>query len=130
MKNFILLSEHSDIQSSKRLLETAMSLGLDTKVINPYECLLDLTSSTSKNLSDTLVLHRVTGIKHENYDLNFSGMLQANGAKIVNNLNAFEKLRDKEQQAVFFRQHQIAVIPAFGLRKRLGPTELDKIIEK
>jgi len=130
MKNFILLSEHPDIQSSLRLLETAESLKLKTQVINPYESLLDLSSPTGQDLSETLVMHRVTGIKHQNFDLNFSGMLQAKGAKIINNLDAFEKLRDKEQQAVFFRQHKIPVIPAFSVRKRLTQIEVDHIIEK
>ena len=130
MKNFILLSEHPDIQSSLRLLETAESLHLSTKVINPYESLLDLSANTGQDLSETLVMHRVTGIKHQNFDLNFSGMLQSNGARIINNLDAFEKLRDKEQQAVFFRQHKIPVIPAFSVRKRLTQLEVDHIIEK
>ena len=130
MNEFILFTEHPDLHSSLRFIEEANNLGLKTSIINPYEQILETLPGKSLNMEKTLILHRVTGIRHQNYDLNLCFNLLSCGAKIFNSPTTFLKLRDKEQQAVFFHGHDINVIPTISFRKRPYRNDLEYINEK
>jgi len=123
----IIFSEHPDLHSTKRLLEEAIKQNLDGSINNPYQ--MDIMAPCFEPYNDTIILHRTTGIRFNDYDLNLSLTFEAQGASIFNPVDSFLRLRDKQKQAVFYNGNKISTIPSYSIRKKPIHEDIDKIAD-
>lgn len=129
MKNFVLLTEHPEIYSSQRFIQEAQNLNLQTEIKNPYHQTVSINQNETKTLDDTLVFHRTTGLRFENYDLNYSTHLKNSNAHVFNPVSSFLNLRDKDMQAIYLKQNGVESIPSFLFRDRPPHNILSQIKE-
>ncbi len=118
MSEVLVISDHPELYSSKRLIEEVQKKGLKAEFLNPFNYALSLSEQTSSKDSPQLVLHRTTGIRHGDYDLSVALSLENSGAQITNSIESFHLLRGKERQALFFAKHKLPFIPTYSFRGR------------
>lgn len=126
MSEVLVLSDHPELHSSQRLVEEIRKKGLSVDFLNPYTYALELDGSLEKK-SHLLGLHRLTGIRHGDYDLSVAQSLENSGAKICNSIEAFHLLRGKERQALFFARNNFPFIPTYSFRGRPSSERLEGI---
>ena len=127
MPKVLVISDHPELYSSKRLIEEVQKKGLSAAFLNPFNHSMCLGRELPKKDSPQLVLHRTTGIRHADFDLSVALYLENNGAHITNSINSFSLLRGKEKQALFFAKHQLPAIPTFSFRGRPNPELVEEI---
>ncbi|MCK5883188.1 MAG: hypothetical protein KAG61_05825 [Bacteriovoracaceae bacterium] len=123
---FILTTENKQLHSSRRLLEEATLKGLETKWCHPYETSIFFDSyEEEKDLEDTFTLHRTTGIRFDEFDINVAISQEQRGAKVFNPISTIMNFRDKALQHQFFLKHKLQSIPTYAFRGRPSEINLD-----
>ncbi len=125
--NFTVISENSSLNSTSRLLSEAQLLGLNPNHISLYESsVIDLhVKETTK--SQEIIFHRTTGIRFDDYDLNFSIKRELEGSSIFNPIESLATLRDKERQTLMLSSRNIPIIPTFSFRGRPSHELIDQL---
>lgn len=119
-KNILVVSESQALYTTKRLLEEAKKLKCDAKWFNPYDSLLALKEHHSTTSFNGLYFFRTSGTRYDDFDLTVAQHFEDHGMKIANPLVALTPFRSKDQQAIFFRRHQIKTIPSVLYRGQLN----------
>lgn len=127
MSHAIIISDHPELYSSKRLAEEIENKNCRATFLNPYDSAIALGKKVSDQKTPTFVFHRTTGIRHADFDLSVALALENEGAQIYNSLQSFFKLRGKERQAIFLSKHQIPFIPTYSFRGRPTIERLNEI---
>jgi RimK family alpha-L-glutamate ligase len=125
--DFLLFTENSELHSATRLQEEALKLGLKVKTINPYESSLLLPFKPRKLEIPTLIFHRTSGIKFDDFELAFSIDYEQKGAKIYNSIKSLSTLRDKLMQTVFLADNGVQTIPTMSFRGKPNNSTLAEI---
>lgn len=118
MNEMIILSESAELHSTERFLKEAICLGISASHKNPYCENLFLSKESGKKYHQTLVLHRTTGIRFDDFDLALSADYKLRGATVVNTPEVLHALRDKQMQSVFFNGKNVSIIPTTLFRGR------------
>ena len=129
--NLIIITENSDLYSSKQFYHIGKKMGFSSLFANPYQSNLFVSNNKSNNtsLNETIVLHRTTGIRHDDFDLELSLDLEQKGALVLNSPVKLKILRDKLAQQIFFSNKNIPIIPSYAFRGRPNDNLIDDIDE-
>jgi RimK family alpha-L-glutamate ligase len=125
--NLSILSENKGLHGTRRLCEEAQKRNVPFEVTNPYLEKITIPQSSRDKLANSLVIHRITGIKFDDYDLAYSSHLENQGATIFNPLNILKTFRDKELQALTLSSNDLPVIPSYSFRGRPTEKTIDEI---
>ncbi len=121
-QTILVASESQGLYTTRRLLEESKRLKYQTEWLNPYEELLLFNKKNKlKSVSSGLYFHRTSGTRYDDFDLLVSKAHQLEGWKITNPLPSLPLFRQKDEQALFFKQHDLSSIPT--LIYRGGPNE-------
>jgi ribosomal protein S6--L-glutamate ligase len=130
MATMLLFSEHSELYSTVRLMAEAKNLGLDPHWKNPYEH-FTLGYNAAAQLPTgrpLLILHRTTGVRQDDFDLQVSLSLQKEGITVVNDPHAMLFLRQKDWQDHLLKEHQLPTVPTYSFRGHPGPRQQEEIL--
>jgi len=127
MLDFIIISDHPELYSSKRLVEEISQIQASASFLDPYNYGIELTHLKTEEKKSGIVFHRTTGIRFADFDLSVSLSLETKGKMIANSLESFNQLRGKERQALFFAKHNIPFIPTYSFRGRPEKKRLEQI---
>lgn len=123
-KSLIIASESSNLYTTKRFLEEGKKLKWSSKWLNPYESSLEAMSFSPKT---NLYLIRTTGIRYDDFDLTCAKHFSLFNFKVANSIDAARFFRSKENQALFFKEHEINSIENFIYRGKLNEEILNQI---
>jgi glutathione synthase/RimK-type ligase-like ATP-grasp enzyme len=123
---FTLISEKSTLHSSNRLLTEAKALGLEVNHIAPY-CTEMYLTHPQKNLTHEILFHRTTGIRFDEFDLNYTYLKEMTGATIFNPISSLKFLRDKELQILKLIEFNLPTVPSFSFRGQPTTSLLNQI---
>ena len=131
LKSLIVASQSRELYTTSRFLCEGERLNLKTIYLNPYESSLlinfrNKTPKFNKPSSETLYLHRTTGVNFDDFDLVVSSHYESMGMKVSNPINATRLMRNKDEQALFMKTQNIPSIPSYVFRGK--PTS--QIIEE
>lgn len=127
---FILTAENDQLYSSRRLIEEATLQKIETSWCHPYRTSLFFDAQVQqKDLSDSFTLHRTTGIRFDEFDINVAISQEQRGAKVFNPIWTIMNLRDKPLQHQFFLAHQLNSIPTFSFRGKPSEVNIEDGIE-
>ena len=125
---FLILTQNNKSTSSKRFTEEAKKMNLTVRLENPFNhsLLFDPSqirlpqwpSLQEKAVSSFFGLHRCTGTNFDDFDFIFSESLIRLGARVENSPPSMKKLRGKDNQLLFFSEHNLPHIPTICLRGR------------
>lgn len=131
-KNLIILSESSNLYSTKRFLEEGKKLKQNAKNINPF-----LSESIKLNLtpqiSNTLILNRISGVRYDDFDLTYLMAHKLKQSKISNPLNSILTFRNKDSQLLRLSTLNLPIIPTIIFRGEINSAvkkELMKLNQK
>ncbi len=116
--DIIVLSIDQNLYTTKRLLEEILKLKHNAKHINPFKQHISLNNyqTNNKHNSNEILIHRTTGVRFDDFDLNFSSYMEMTGTKIVNSIESMRNLRNKFTQTIFLQKNSIPTIPSIALR--------------
>ena len=117
-KKLIIASESEKLYTTKRLLKEGKELKWSTKWLNPYETSIGMLN---EDTVPNLYLIRTTGIRYDDFDLICAKNYALNNFKVRNSIDGAHFFRSKENQALFFKEHQLNSIPTLMYRGQLTP---------
>jgi RimK family alpha-L-glutamate ligase len=123
-KTVIVASESQGLYTTKRLLIEAKKLKCKSLWLSPYDCLINLQNSGALN---GLYFHRTTGVRYDDFDLVTALFYQDAGMKVSNSLESLKTFRNKDEQALFFKRHELNSIPTLFYRGHTRPTIFDEL---
>ncbi len=127
-KNLIILSESSNLYSTKRFLEEGKKLKQNAKNINPF-----LSESIKLNLtpqiSNTLILNRISGVRYDDFDLTYLMAHKLKQSKISNPLNSILTFRNKDSQLLRLSALNLPIIPTIIFRGEINSAVKKELIK-
>lgn len=134
-KNLIVSSQSINLYTTARFMVEGKKLKLNPIHFNPFNTSFFI--SVSKNLSanchfssDTLYLHRTTGVNFDDFDIMVSHHHESLGCKISNPINAIRLMRNKDEQSFFMNSKNICSIPTFVLRGQPTSEIIEELSQK
>ncbi|WP_290731792.1 hypothetical protein [Halobacteriovorax sp. JY17] len=122
----LVISKSRQLYSSKRLLEEAVSLGLETKHLDIYESSHWRENETS---SAAVVFNRYSGILYDDFDLQLCQSWKNKGSLILNPIPELQIFRDKLSSHVFLNNLEVNCVPTRAIRGAVTRENLDSIID-
>lgn len=113
--NIIIAGLKPELFTIKRLVDEGGKLKHSVLYLNPYEFLIPMKAKKLQGL----YLHRTTGTNYDDFDLLVTKHHENHGLKITNPLAALKTFRSKDQQELFFNEHNIPSIPTLSYRGRM-----------
>ena len=123
----IVSSESPDQYSTKRLLVEAQKHKIKSQWVNPYQFFINHNSHKPK--SGSLLFHRTSGTRYDDFDLLVSQQLENQNHIVTNPLEAIKLFRQKDQQAIFFNQNKLNSIPTISYRGELTQDFWSSIVQ-
>ena len=121
--NIIISALKPELFTVKRLMNEAIKLKHSAIYINPYQFQIPLKE---KKLSGRY-FHRTTGTNYDDFDLLVTRHHELHGMKVTNPLAALRNFRNKDSQALFLREHNLASIPTLLFRGDLNESLEEQI---
>lgn len=133
MKKLAILTTNIKLYSVQRFVEEAGKLDLKPHLLNPYQTHIVLNSPHLKKPDFTFdfVLHRITGCRFDDFDLDYLNSLKNLTTVVINNLDSLRLHRTKLHQLIHFKEKAIAAVPTLAFRGELGThmtSELDEFM--
>lgn len=127
-KNLIILSESSNLYSTKRFLEESKKLKLRSKNINPFLG-ESIQLDTPLEATNALILNRLSGVRYDDYDLVYLKAHTLKNSKISNPLNSISDFRNKDSQLLKLKACHLPIIPSITFRGDLNTTIKNQLIK-
>lgn len=122
----LVISKSSQLYSSKRIIEEAYNLGLETKHLDIYE-----SSHWRENdrSSSTVVFNRYSGIQYDDYDLQLCQSWNNLGTLILNPIQELQTFRDKLSTHILLNNLEVNCIPTRAIRGLSSREEIESIVD-
>ncbi|MBC7712588.1 MAG: ATP-grasp domain-containing protein [Rhizobacter sp.] len=114
--SIIIASLNPTLYTTRRLLEEAAKLKHSAIYLNPYQH--QLTQQKIKLAGH--YFHRTTGTNYDDFDLVVSKYHEIHGMKVTNPIDRLKIFRSKDQQSLFFTEHNIPAIKTLLYRGELS----------
>lgn len=130
MKNLAILTTNIKLYSVKRFVEEAGRLKLKPHLLNPYQTHIVLNSSPLKSPDFTFdfILHRITGCRFDDFDLDYLNSLKKSDTVVINSLDALRLHRTKLHQLIHFKAKDIPAVPTLAFRGELAMSVLEEFL--
>lgn len=130
MKNLAILTTNLRLYSVKRFVEEASKLNLKTSLLNPYQTHIVLNSPHIKSPAFTFdyVLHRITGCRFDDFDLDYLNSLKKPSTVVINSLDSLRLHRTKLHQLIHFKEKSIPAVPSMAFRGEIDLAILDEFM--
>ena len=122
----LVISKNRQLYSSKRILEEAQGLGLETKHVDIYDASHWRENETS---SAAVVFNRYSGILHDDFDLQLCQSWKNKGSLILNPIPELQTFRDKLSTHIFLNNLEVSCVPTRAVRGNTSREALDSIID-
>lgn len=137
-KQIVISAQSQELYTIKRLLAESLKLNYSCEFINPYQFSFSLQNTPQLNFSSlekesSIYLHRTTGVNYDDFDLVVSKHFDMMNFKVTNPIESLALFRTKDQQALFFKLHNIPFIPTLFFRGDIHSTliaDIDKLAGK
>ncbi len=122
MKKVTIFTRKKELYSCDRFVEEFAKQNIEVDLIDPFQVTMETGASgctfhyDGNSFLPSFVVHRVTGVHGDNYDLQVLKGLESHGSQILNPLNLLIKCRDKLTQVRLMAQAQVPHIPTFSFR--------------
>lgn len=128
-KQIIVASESQLLYTTKRLLNEAAKLKMQTHWFNPYQGLLSIQEKHSTTKGSPVLFHRISGTRYDDFDLTIAQHFEDQGFKVTNPLHALNEFRSKDRQMLFFKRHQLSSVPTILYRGELNENYWEQIMK-
>jgi ribosomal protein S6--L-glutamate ligase len=113
--NIIIAGLKPELFTIKRLVDEGQKLKHSVLYLNPYEFHIPVKGKKIQGL----YLHRTTGTNYDDFDLLVTKHHENLGLKISNPLAPLKIFRSKDQQSLFFNEHNLPAIPTLSYRGKI-----------
>ncbi len=121
--DLLILSSKQEIYSNQRFLQESSTLGLNCVIKNPFNMAIPPNSVSCPKY----ILLRTLGHQFDDFDLCLARTF--NNSIVSNPIESINKLRDKLNQFIFFKQNNFPFVPTLSLRGKPTHTELELFIK-
>lgn len=119
--NIIISALNPNLFTTKRLIQEAQKLKHFVSYLNPYQFLIPSISKQNQDQEQEqgYYFHRTTGTNYDDFDLIVTKHHEISGFTVTNSLECLKVFRSKDNQTLFFKEHNIPTIKTLLYRGQL-----------
>ncbi len=128
--NLVITTTQPKLYSITRFVEEATKLSIPVSLLNPLTSVMPLHNLSNLWPRFDVILHRITGARLDDFDLRVVESLISPGVRVINNLPSLEAHRDKVRQFLYFKRHNLPLVPTIIFRGMPKRENLEQTIDE